>query len=105
MRHPAIIAERIKQVIPQDQLKAIQYCDWMINDFSYKAPEQFNECWTILSKWVSNYIESATSSPNNKNPVADWIVDMGSILCDCDKYTMRRQIEHDIESIQEDSKY
>ncbi len=45
MRNPIDVVKQIKKVIPKEHYEK---CDWLINDFSYKSPEQVGLCFKRL---------------------------------------------------------
>lgn len=52
-QNPIIAAKRVLKVIP-DKYKPKM--EWMLNDFQYKAPEQWEECWMRLNEYLTDIL-------------------------------------------------
>lgn len=71
MRHPGEVAEQIMEVVPKEYKGEFE---WLANDFFYKAPEQWRECFGRLNVYCNIILEG-------ENPLrTDWKVKMISIL-------------------------
>tara|TARA_B100001964_G_C14164114_1_gene568200 strand:- start:143 stop:385 length:243 start_codon:yes stop_codon:yes gene_type:complete len=53
MRNPSDICKSIKKVVPKEHHPIF---DWLIEDFSYKSPEQTQHCWHRLSEKCNNLL-------------------------------------------------
>ena len=64
MRNIIDVIQSIKTEVPEDQIKFHNFLNWLMNDASYKAPEQIVECWNKFARGISNHII--------KPPTEDW---------------------------------
>lgn len=81
MRNIISVIEEIKDEIPFNNYDFHEIIDWLINDVSYKAPEQRLECWFKFSEIISRHIPPP--------PKEDWHFKVLSIFSDMPEEDIR----------------
>jgi len=70
MRHPITVTQRIASIVPDEYQPLFE---WLVNDFSYKAPEQRGWCFARLSQACNSLLVEGQLEH-------DWQLEMISIL-------------------------
>ena len=78
MRHPVEVTRRIASIVPNEHRPLFE---WLVNDFSYKAPEQHGGCFARLSQ-ECNFLLAEGQLEHN------WQLEMISILTTKSKETL-----------------
>lgn len=86
MRFPDQVAKQIKEKLP-DELK--EEMDWYIKDFSFKAPEQIPECFSVLSEKLQEIIREDTNGCLILTK--EWHFEVAAILSDKSVEEMKAQ--------------
>lgn len=77
MRNPTKVTELIKKCIPVEEKELHDKVDWFLRDFPYKAPEQYLQCWRMLTVFVN------TEIVKDEDPLTtDWKVKVVAFLID-----------------------
>jgi len=79
-RHPLAIALLMKRALPAHHEQQ-KYMDWLIDDLSYKAPEQAGECWIKLQDFVNSRLGLCPPAVLDEG----WKVKIVSLLIDKDE--------------------
>lgn len=87
MRNPNSVLQEILNIIPKTETEIIKKFNHLkYNDFPYKPPEQFNECFVKLSLLCNRIIEK------DNNWFNTWKLDMISILTKKSKNTLKMEL-------------